>query len=87
MCNVILIRDTVPIRGEYIFITIPVKIWTFLNLTFLWFDLPNIPEDDHIKAWTLEMNWGKPSAWTSERRRNFVMKLGKSPDMIPPPRR
>jgi hypothetical protein len=33
------------------------------------------------------MNWGKPSAWTSERRRNFVMKLGKSPDMIPPPRR
>lgn len=42
---------------------------------------------DHIKAWTLEMNWGKPSAWTSERRRNFVMKLGKSPDMIPPPRR
>ena len=38
----------------------------------------------NIKAWTLENNWGKPSAWTTERRRNFVMKLGKSPDMIPP---
>lgn len=31
-----------------------------------------------VKEWTLSKNWGKPSTWGTERRRNFAIKLAKN---------
>ena len=32
---------------------------------------------DHVGQWTIEKGWGKPSAWTTEQRREFIIDLEK----------
>ena len=32
---------------------------------------------DHVSQWTIEKGWGKPSAWTTEQRREFIIDLEK----------
>ena len=32
---------------------------------------------NHVRDWTIQKGWGKPSTWGVERRRNFILKLEK----------